>query len=93
MGETRRLLAAGYERTLPALSGHGYAEAARLLAGEWDLEQAIAETVRRTRQYARRQLAWFGRERRIVWIDAGDTPADDQALVRWGSEVITRLLG
>jgi tRNA dimethylallyltransferase len=86
--EVRSLLEAGYPRELAPLSGHGYREAAAFLAGEWSLEEAIAVTARRTRQYAKRQLSWFGRDRRIVWLDAGDRPADDPRFV---DDALTRL--
>ncbi|HEY7738291.1 MAG TPA: tRNA (adenosine(37)-N6)-dimethylallyltransferase MiaA [Candidatus Limnocylindria bacterium] len=89
--ETRALLERGLDPALPALTGHGYAEAARHLAGEWSLEEAIATTARRVRRYARRQLSWFGRDRRIVWLDAGDEPADAAPLVRQGSDLLRRL--
>jgi tRNA dimethylallyltransferase len=89
--ETRRLLERGFDPSLPALTGHGYAEAARHLAGEWSLEEAIAVTARRVRRYTRRQLSWFRRDRRIVWLDAGDRPADDPPLVRQGTDLLRRL--
>jgi tRNA dimethylallyltransferase len=89
--ETRVLLQRGLEPSLPALTGHGYAEAARHLAGEWSLEEAIAATARRVRRYTRRQLSWFRRDRRVVWLDAGDRPANDPALVRQGSDLLRRL--
>jgi len=92
LDETRALLERGLDPALPALTGHGYAEAARHLAGEWSLEQAIATTARRVRRYARRQLSWFRRDRRIVWLDAGERPADDPALVKQGSDLLNRLL-
>ena len=79
--ETRRLRDAGHAPDLPALSGHGYREAAAYLAGEWSLEEAITATARRTRQYAKRQLSWFRRDPRIVWIRAGDRAGDDPQLV------------
>jgi tRNA dimethylallyltransferase len=91
LDETRSLLERGLDPTLPALTGHGYAEAARHLAGEWSLEESIAVTARRVRRYTRRQLGWFRRDRRIVWIDAGDRPADDPPLVRQGSDLLRRL--
>ena len=91
LAETRALLDRGLDPALPAMTGHGYAEATRHLAGEWSLEQAIETTARRIRRYARRQLSWFNRDRRIVWIDAGDRPADDPALVRQGSYLLARL--
>jgi tRNA dimethylallyltransferase len=76
LDEVRGLLAAGYGPRLAAMSGHGYREAARHLAGEWSLEEAVEVTARRTRQYAKRQLTWFRRDRRIMWLPAGTQPAD-----------------
>ncbi len=91
LDETRALLERDLDPSLPAMTGHGYAEAAAFLAGETTLEAAIASTARRVRRYARRQLSWFRRDKRIVWIDAGDRPADDPALVQRGSDIVTRL--
>jgi tRNA dimethylallyltransferase len=81
LDEVRSLRASGYGPELRPMSGHGYAEAFRHLAGEWTLERAIEATARRTRQYAKRQLTWFRRDPRIVWIRAGDQPAHEPALV------------
>jgi tRNA dimethylallyltransferase len=49
----------------------GYAEMARHLSGHVTLEEAIGATVRRTRELARRQMAWFRRDPRIRWFEAG----------------------
>lgn len=92
LDETRALLERGLDPALPALTGHGYAEAARHLAGERSLEQAIEDTAGRVRRYARRQLSWFRRDRRVVWLDAGERPADDPGLVQQGSDLLNRLL-
>ena len=79
--EVRSLLDAGYGPELRPMSGHGYREAVRHLAGEWSLDEAIEVTARRTRQYAKRQLTWFRRDPRIMWVAAGDEPADAADLV------------
>jgi tRNA dimethylallyltransferase len=79
--EVRRLLDAGNAPELRPMTGHGYREAARVLDGGWSVEQAIEVTVRRTRQYAKRQLTWFRDEPRLIWISAGDRPVDDPDLV------------
>ena len=92
LDETRRLLDAGHATDLPALSGHGYREAAAHLAGEWSLEDAITATARRTRQYAKRQLTWFRRDPRIVWIDAGEREGDDPQLVAEAGQTLRALL-
>ena len=81
LDEVRALLEAGYGTELPPMSGHGYREAAAHLAGEWTLAQAVAVTARRTRQYAKRQLSWFRRDPRILWLSAGDERADEPGLL------------
>ena len=81
LDEVRRLVAAGFHADLPPMTGHGYREAARHLAGEWSLEEAIEVTARRTRQYAKRQLSWFRRDPRIAWLPTGDAPGDAAAIV------------
>ena len=86
--EMTSLLARGFDRDLRPMTGHGYREAAHHLAGEWSLEEAIAVTARRTRQYAKRQLTWFRRDARILWLQAGDRPADDPGIVRDAARVL-----
>ena len=93
LDEVAGLLAAGYSPDLAPLSAHGYREAARYLAGEWSLEQALVITARRTRQYAKRQLSWFRRDPRIVWLDAGDGRASDRTFVERALDLLRRLLG
>ncbi|HSG09182.1 MAG TPA: tRNA (adenosine(37)-N6)-dimethylallyltransferase MiaA [Longimicrobiales bacterium] len=70
--EVRTLLARGYHPESPGMTGTGYREVARHLAGEATLEEAMAEMARRTRQYARRQITWFRHQlpEETVRIDA-----------------------
>lgn len=81
LDEVRDLMAAGHGPDLRPMTGHGYGEAAAQLAGEWSLERAIEVTARRTRQYAKRQMTWFRRDPRIMWLAAGSVEADDPDLV------------
>jgi len=90
--EVKALLRAGHRADSAALSSHGYAEAVRHLAGELTLDQAVEITARRTRQYAKRQLTWFRRDPRIVWVGAGKRAASDPPLVERTRELILRLL-
>jgi tRNA dimethylallyltransferase len=92
LDEVSSLLASGYAADLAPMSGHGYREAAWVLAGDWPLERAIEVTARHTRQYAKRQLSWFRRDGRIVWLDARDRPANDPLLVERAVELLRRLL-
>ena len=92
LDEVRALLAAGYGPQLPPLSGHGYREAMRVVRGEWSPPEAVEATVRNTRQYARRQMTWFRRDPRIVWLAAGTRPGDDPAMVSHAERVLRALL-
>lgn len=73
--EVETLVAGGFGGWLTSTQAIGYAEFARHLAGELSLEDAVRQTVSRTRHLARRQMAWFRRDPRIRWFDAGDDGA------------------
>jgi tRNA dimethylallyltransferase len=92
LDEVRALLDAGDDPQLGPMSGHGYREAARVLAGEWDVERAMEVTARHTRQYAKRQLSWLRRDARVVWLAAGDRPAEEEALVARADSLLRALL-
>lgn len=91
LDEVRALLDAGHDPGRAPLTSHGYGEAARYLAGEWSLDDAIAVTARRTRQYAKRQRTWFRRDQRIAWLEAGDRAADDPSLVEAAERLLRTL--
>jgi len=67
--ETRGLLAK-YPRAARPFGTIGYAEAAAVVSGEMDADAAVAETKRRTRAYAKRQMTWLRAERNVQWIEA-----------------------
>ena len=52
----------------------GYRELLAHVEGGVPLAEAVAEAVRRTRAFSRRQWAWFRRDPRIVWLDPDDAP-------------------
>jgi tRNA dimethylallyltransferase len=66
--ETRTLLER-FDRTERPFSAIGYAEAAAVVMGEMTREMAVAETKRRTRAYAKRQMTWLRSERNVQWVD------------------------
>lgn len=69
--ETRRLLAR-FSRTSRPFGSIGYREAKAVVEGTIAPQAAIAETQRRTRAYAKRQMTWLRSERNLVWINASD---------------------
>jgi tRNA dimethylallyltransferase len=71
LDEVRGLMDRGFEGWLTSTQAIGYAELSRYLRGEMGLDDAIVQTVRRTRQLARRQMAWFRRDPRIRWFPVG----------------------
>jgi tRNA dimethylallyltransferase len=73
--EVRALLARGYDRALPSMSGLGYAEIAAAVVGEIDLASALERAVARCRRFARSQYQWFRlSDARIAWLDADASP-------------------
>jgi tRNA dimethylallyltransferase len=78
LAEVLGLLAHGMGRT--AARAVGYAEVIALIRGEADEHGARAATVANTRRLARKQMTWFGRDRRVQWLDARDPDRVDRAL-------------
>ena len=72
--ETRRLLDR-YPASARPFTAIGYREAAAVIGGELTVQDAIAETRRRTRAYAKRQMTWLRAERNMHWLDATDPEA------------------
>ncbi|MDP2673642.1 MAG: tRNA (adenosine(37)-N6)-dimethylallyltransferase MiaA [Dehalococcoidia bacterium] len=84
--ETRRLLAMGYSRELPSMSGIGYKEACAHLAGDpstssgqgLTLTEAAARTKTETHRLARHQNSWFKpSDPRIHWLDGGESAIEE----------------
>jgi len=65
--EARSLVAADRPLSRTVRQAIGYRELWTLPS----VAEALDRTVIRTRQFARRQLAWFRRDPRITWLDAG----------------------
>ena len=79
--ETRALLAL-HSRDARPFGTIGYKEAAAVVAGALDAAAAMAETKRRTRAYAKRQMTWLRSERNVHWLDATSHEATFAAALR-----------
>ena len=75
LDEVRGLVTRGFGAWLTSTQAIGYAELAAHLDGRLTLDDAVETTVKRTKNLARRQLAWFRRDPRIRWFDGGDDGA------------------
>ena len=71
-----------YGLDLPLLKTLGYAEVQQYLGQEIALEEAIALTVQRTCQFAKRQRTWFRKEPQIEWFEVGDLNLEEKVLER-----------
>lgn len=68
--EVRGLIPQGIEHGKTASQAIGYAQALATLRGTLSEAEAISETQRLTRRYARRQVSWFRRYPGIDWVNA-----------------------
>lgn len=66
--EIEGLLKQRYSWDLPSMSGIGYRQFRQYFEGNVALEEATRLLKRDTRRYARRQLTWFLRDKRIEWF-------------------------
>lgn len=66
--EVESILKRGYLRHIKPLKSIGYKEALMVVDGLIDKEQAIQETIKNTKAYAKRQRIWFKRERNTEFI-------------------------
>lgn len=66
--EEARRLGKRYGWGHPVLSALGHRQLGRFLRGEGTLEEAIEQVKRDTRRYAKRQMTWFRRDKRILWV-------------------------
>jgi tRNA dimethylallyltransferase len=80
LDEVRALEKNGLRAGKTASRAIGYSQALAQLDGEMSEADAIADTVRLTQKYARRQISWFKRDPRINWLDYADPTNFEQAL-------------
>jgi tRNA dimethylallyltransferase len=73
--EVRGLLARGFGPFLTSSQAIGYMEVVEHLEGRLDASEMRRRIARRTRELARRQMAWFRRDPRIRWFRVGEEGA------------------
>ena len=83
--EVRALLESGVSSGCTAMQAIGYKELCAAVEDGGDLTAALDEVKLRSRQYAKRQLTWFRRDRTTQWYRHGSQP-DPEALRRFAAE-------
>lgn len=83
VNEVKTLLKMKLSRT--ASQAIGINEIKGYLNGEYDLAEAKRKIIHNTRRYAKRQLTWFRKDKRIKWIDicGNDTVPDIERRIRY----------
>ena len=66
--EARALLERGVSRRARPFGSLGYKQALAHIDGVMTLEEAIDDTAKNTRRYAKRQMTWFRRDPEITWF-------------------------
>lgn len=79
LDEIAILLDRGFRETITSAQAIGYKEFVPMLEGRASLSEATSAVVRATRRYAKRQISWFRRDGRILWIDITGRTHEDCA--------------
>jgi tRNA dimethylallyltransferase len=88
--ETRALLDSGISSSAKALQSLGYRQAVAVLHGSLSRAEAINDLQLKTRQYAKRQITWFRKEKDIHWLNGfGNHPETERAAIKLVAEFST----
>jgi tRNA dimethylallyltransferase len=80
LDEVRRLIADGVPAGAKPFQFIGYAELRACLEGSLGQDAAIERIQQSTRQFAKRQITWFRKEKHVEWLTGfGDEPAIQSA--------------
>lgn len=76
--EVKRLLESGYHyKNNYSVDTVGIKEVIKYLEGEFDKEFMTDQIKQNSRRYAKRQLTWFRKDKRIHWIDMEDQTEEE----------------
>ncbi|NEX01166.1 tRNA dimethylallyltransferase [Pseudobutyrivibrio sp. NOR37] len=80
LDEVKMLLTMGCKPGMTSMDGIGYKEIISYLDGNISLEDSIELIKKNSRNYAKRQLTWFRREKEVTWLDKTVLKDDRQLL-------------
>ncbi|MEF9934847.1 MAG: tRNA (adenosine(37)-N6)-dimethylallyltransferase MiaA [Clostridium sp.] len=70
--EVQKLLNMGYTEDMISMQAIGYKEVIDYLNGKMSLNEVIDYIKQSSRRYAKRQLTWFRKDKRIKWINTDE---------------------
>lgn len=78
--EVQKLRQLGFTPEMQSMKGIGYKEILYYLDGKISLSDAVELIKQGSRNYAKRQLTWFRKDKRAIWINKDDFNNDDQII-------------
>lgn len=87
ISEVEALVESGAKRGMTSMDGIGYKEILDYFDGNCALESAIELVKKKSRNYAKRQLTWFRREKEVIWLDKTKLTTEEMLL----SEILSNL--
>ena len=81
--ETKALEASGYGWDLPSMSGICYRQIGYFLQGKMELPEAVQVLKVDTKKYAKRQMTWFKRDKRVQWVKNGKLEEVDELVKKF----------
>jgi len=78
--ETRNLIDMGVKPEMTSMQGLGYKQAYLYLTGKYTKDEAIDAIKKETRHFAKRQLTWFRKEKKAVFIDKSCFSSDEEII-------------
>lgn len=79
--EVQRLKEMGYHKEMVSMQGLGYKEILSYLDHTWSLEEAVYVLKRDTRHFAKRQITWFKREKKVEWFYKPDYQYNEEKIL------------
>lgn len=76
--EVKKLKEMGYSAEMQSMKGIGYKEILYYLDNKISLDEAIYSIKKGSRNYAKRQLTWFRKDKRVIWIDKDKFNEDNE---------------
>ena len=81
--EVTKLKEMGYGKELNSMQGIGYKEIRDYVDGVYDYETAIETLKKNTRNFAKRQITWFKREKEVVWLNHEEFDNDKDKILEF----------
>jgi tRNA dimethylallyltransferase len=78
--EVKKLKSMGYTADMQSMKGIGYKEILYYLDEKISLDEAIYLIKKGSRNYAKRQLTWFRKDSRVIWVNKDEFNNEDNII-------------